>query len=41
MVSLERMKQIFKNKNYSEQQLLGIRTFMYNLAEMQLMFGQQ
>ena len=36
MVSMESMRKIYKGYDYSDQQLLSIRTFLYNLAEMQL-----
>lgn len=35
MVSLERMRNLYKDYNYTDQQLLAIRSFLYNIAEMQ------
>ena len=35
MVSVESMRRIYKNHNYSDQQLLAIRSFLYRIAEMQ------
>ena len=40
MVSLESMRKIYKEYNYTDQQLLSIRSYLYNLAEMQLKLKQ-
>lgn len=39
MVSLERMRNLYKDYNYTDQQLLAIRAFLYSIAEMQTMLS--
>ena len=34
MIDLKTMRRIYKDKGYSDEQLLKIRDFLYNVAEM-------
>lgn len=36
MVDLKRMRELYKEYNYTDEQLIKIRNFLYNLAELQL-----
>lgn len=35
MVDLQTMRRIYKDKGYSDEQLLQIRDFLYNVAQME------
>ena len=41
MVSLESMRKIYKEYNYTDQQLQSIRAYLYNFAELQLKLNTQ
>lgn len=41
MVDLATMRRIYRKEKYSDEQLLKIRDFLYNLAEIELKLREQ